>query len=156
MARKRGNGEGSIYKYKDGRWLGQYLAHTTRVSEYRYIHGRTRQLVANKLSRAMVDRNGGLIFETESLTQGENSRPMAERLRQGLRQAANLTVKSLSKQAWRSTARYSALVSILQMEGFGKAAGPGFEPRLIDPESVGMGFATVHGCSESACLSRVS
>jgi integrase len=25
---KRGNGEGSIYRRKDGRWVGQYLVYT--------------------------------------------------------------------------------------------------------------------------------
>jgi hypothetical protein len=28
MARKRGNGEGSVYRRKDGHWIGQYLVYT--------------------------------------------------------------------------------------------------------------------------------
>ena len=30
MGRKRGNGEGSVYRPKDGRWVGQYLVYAAR------------------------------------------------------------------------------------------------------------------------------
>jgi len=36
---KRGNGEGSIYRRKDGRWVGQYLVYTADSPKYRYIYG---------------------------------------------------------------------------------------------------------------------
>jgi integrase len=41
MTRKRGNGEGSIYQRKDGRWVGQYLVYTAKGPKYRYLYGKT-------------------------------------------------------------------------------------------------------------------
>ncbi len=71
MAKKRGNGEGSIYRRKDGRWVGQYTVYTAKGPKYRYIYGKTRAAVAEKLMKAMSDRNGGFFFDAESLTVGE-------------------------------------------------------------------------------------
>jgi integrase len=71
MSRKRGNGEGSIYRRKDGRWVGQYLVYTSKGPKYRYIYGRTRSEVSKKLTKAMADRDGGLVFDAGNLTIGE-------------------------------------------------------------------------------------
>ena len=71
MSKKRGNGEGSIYRRKDGRWVGQYTIYTATGPKYRYLYGRTRAAVAEKLTTAMADRNGGLIFDAGNLTVGE-------------------------------------------------------------------------------------
>lgn len=62
MAKKRGNGEGSIYRRKDGRSVGQYTMYTAKGPKYRYIYGKTRTVVGEKLTKAMADRDGGLIF----------------------------------------------------------------------------------------------
>ena len=72
MTRKRGNGEGSIYRRKDGRWAGQYLVYTVKGPKYRYIYGKTRQDVSRRLTKAMADRDGGLVFDAGSLTVGEH------------------------------------------------------------------------------------
>ena len=71
MPKKRGNGEGSIYQRKDGRWVGQYLVYTEKGPKYRYLYGKTRQEVARKLTKAMADRDGGFIFDAGALTLGE-------------------------------------------------------------------------------------
>ncbi len=71
MAKKRGNGEGSIYRRMDGRWVGQYLVHTAKGPKYRYLYGKTRAMVAEKLTKAMADRDSGLIFDAGNLTTGE-------------------------------------------------------------------------------------
>jgi integrase len=57
MAKKRGNGEGSIYRRRDGRWVGQYLVHMAKGPKYRYLYGKTRAVVAEKLTRAMAARS---------------------------------------------------------------------------------------------------
>jgi hypothetical protein len=64
MPRKRGNGEGSIYRRKDGRWVGQYLVYTAKGPKYRYMYGKTRADVSKKLTKAMADRDSGLMFDT--------------------------------------------------------------------------------------------
>ena len=63
---KRGNGEGSIYRRKDGRWVGQYLVCLPTGPKYRYIYGKTRKDVSEKLTRAMADRDQGLVFTSET------------------------------------------------------------------------------------------
>jgi len=63
-ARRRGRGEGSIYRRKDGRWVGQYEVGGKR----RYVYGKTRKEVASKLTKAVTDGNEGLIFDSEHLT----------------------------------------------------------------------------------------
>jgi integrase len=72
MVGRRGNGEGSIYRRKDGRWVGQYLAYTPKGPKYRYLYGKTRQVVAEKLTRAMAQRDSGLAFEAGKLTVAEH------------------------------------------------------------------------------------
>jgi integrase len=68
---RRGNGEGSIYRRKDGRWVGQYLVYTPEGPKYRYLYGKTRQVVAEKLTKAMAQRDSGLAFEAGKLTVAE-------------------------------------------------------------------------------------
>lgn len=65
---KRGNGEGSVYQRKDGRWVGQYLVYLPSGPKYRYIYAKTRKLAAEKLAKAIADRNGGIVFDDENLT----------------------------------------------------------------------------------------
>jgi integrase len=63
-ARRRGRGEGSIYRRKDGRWVGQYEVGGKR----RYVYGKTRKEVASKLTKAVADGNEGPIFDSDHLT----------------------------------------------------------------------------------------
>jgi integrase len=71
MAKRRGNGEGSITKRKDGRWMGRYTVHAANGSKQKPIYGKTRAEVAEKLTKAMADRNGGLVFDADNLKLGE-------------------------------------------------------------------------------------
>src|ERR671916_1936961 len=71
VSKKRGNGEGSIYRRKDGRWVGQYTIYTATGPKYRYLYGKTRAAVAEKLTKAMADRDSGLIFDAGKMTLGE-------------------------------------------------------------------------------------
>lgn len=70
MSRKRGNGEGSIYRRKDGRWVGQYLVYTAEGPKYRYLYGKTRRQVDEKLTKAKAERDGGLIFDAGKMSVG--------------------------------------------------------------------------------------
>ena len=47
-----------------------YLVHTAKGPKYRYLYGKTRHAVAEKLTKAMADRDGGLIFDTGKVTLG--------------------------------------------------------------------------------------
>ena len=65
--RRRGKGEGSIYRRKDGRWVGQYEVNGKR----RYVYGRTRKDVAEKLNKAIAERDAGLVFDAKNLSVDE-------------------------------------------------------------------------------------
>jgi integrase len=71
MAKRRGNGEGTITKRKDGRWEARYMAQTPNGPKRRVLYGKARSEVAKKLTKAMSDRDGGLVFDHENLRVGE-------------------------------------------------------------------------------------
>ncbi len=68
---KRGNGEGSITKRKDGRWWGRYYVHTLEGRKQKAVYGKTRAETAEKLTKAMAVRDGGLVYDAGNLTVGE-------------------------------------------------------------------------------------
>jgi hypothetical protein len=68
---KRGNGEGSIYRRKDGRWVGQYTAQTATGQKRRYVYGKTRAEAAAKLAKSIANRDVGLTFDAGNLTVSE-------------------------------------------------------------------------------------
>jgi hypothetical protein len=81
MAKRRGNGKGSITHRKNGGWCAQYVVFTTQGRKRRTLYGKTRQEVATKLAKALSDREGSLLFDAGSLTVGEyftSSLPLEE------------------------------------------------------------------------------
>ena len=71
MTKRRGNNEGSIYRRKDGYWVGQYGVQTATGRKTRYIYGKRREEVRQKLAIAIADRDGGSIFDGENMSVGE-------------------------------------------------------------------------------------
>lgn len=67
---KRGNGEGSISRRKAGGWMAQYAVYTVEGRKRRTIYGRTRAEVAASLSKALADREGGIVFDAGALAVG--------------------------------------------------------------------------------------
>lgn len=67
MAKKRGNGEGSITKYKDGRWCGRYTVYTAEGPKRKAVYGRTKAEVRKKLTKAMAQRDTGIVFDADNL-----------------------------------------------------------------------------------------
>ena len=60
MAKKRGNGEGSIYRCKDRPgYRAAYTVQTAKGPRRRYVSGKTRREVEEKLTRAKAERDGG-------------------------------------------------------------------------------------------------
>ena len=71
MGKKRGNGEGSITRRKNGGWMAQYAVHTADGRKRKTIYGKTRTEVAKKLAKALSDRENGLVFDAGNQTVGE-------------------------------------------------------------------------------------
>jgi integrase len=87
MAKRRGNGEGTITRRKDGRWEARYTVQSGTGPKRGVLYGKTRAEVANKLTKAMADRNGGLAFDAGSLSVGEFlDRWLADSVRDTVRQ----------------------------------------------------------------------
>lgn len=68
---KRGNGEGSITRRKDGLYMARYTVQTATGAKRKTLYGKTRQEVSEKLTKAMADRDGGLVYDAGSMTVGE-------------------------------------------------------------------------------------
>ncbi|ABG04874.1 phage integrase [Rubrobacter xylanophilus DSM 9941] len=68
---KRGNGEGSISRRKNGGWMGQYVVYTAEGRKRKTVYGKTRAEVAKKLNKALSDREDGLFFDAGNLKVGE-------------------------------------------------------------------------------------
>lgn len=71
MIRKRANGEGSVGRRKDGRWEARYTVYTPTGPKRKAVYGRTRAEASQKLTKALTDRDGGLVFDAGKLTVGE-------------------------------------------------------------------------------------
>ena len=71
MARRRGNGEGSITRRKDGLYMARYYVETPKGPKRRTLYGKTREEARDKMARALADRIDGLVFDDENLTVGE-------------------------------------------------------------------------------------
>src|SRR5215203_1634099 len=72
MAKKKGNGEGSIYPHKkNGKkvgYRGAYWVQTTKGPKRRYVTGKTREDVHDKLVEALGNRAQGIVFDAGTLT----------------------------------------------------------------------------------------
>ena len=71
MAKRRGNNEGSIYRRKDGYWVGQCGVETATGRKTRYIYGKRREEVREKLTKAIAGRDGGFLFDDKNMSVGE-------------------------------------------------------------------------------------
>jgi integrase len=68
---RRGNGEGTISRRKDGRWEGRYYVPTEDGPKRKVIYGKTRAEVSEKLTKALSDCASGIVYDNENITIGE-------------------------------------------------------------------------------------
>ncbi len=67
--RKRGNGEGSIYRRNDGRWVGEM---TIEGRQRKFVYGKTQKAVREKLQIALQEKQQGIVLTgtaTQTLAQ---------------------------------------------------------------------------------------
>jgi hypothetical protein len=55
LPKKRGNGEGSVYRRKDGLWVGQYVIKTPNGSKTKYIDSKSRKEAVAKLTKTLSE-----------------------------------------------------------------------------------------------------
>jgi integrase len=68
---RRGNGEGTITRRKDGRWEARYYVPTVNGTKRKVIYGKTQAEVRDKLTKALSDRIDGIVYDDENMTVGE-------------------------------------------------------------------------------------
>src|SRR5215216_174042 len=68
---RRGNGEGSIRRRKDGRWEARFTVQTPDGPKQKTVYGKTRKETAEKLTEVMAGRDKGLVYDAGKLTVGE-------------------------------------------------------------------------------------
>ena len=70
---KRGNNEGTITRRKDGRWEARISLGRDAAGKVKRItlYGKTRQDVADKLTKALHDKQQGTFVTPHKLTLGE-------------------------------------------------------------------------------------
>lgn len=56
---KRGNGEGSIYRRSDGRWVGEM---TIEGRQRKFVYGKTQKAVREKLQVALQEKQQGIVL----------------------------------------------------------------------------------------------
>ena len=65
MTKRRGNGEGSIYRRGDGCVVGEWVDANVKR---RYISGKTKTAVQRRLRELLADRDKGIAYDSENLT----------------------------------------------------------------------------------------
>ena len=63
MGKRRANGEGSIFKRKDGLWAAQY---TDNTGKKRVLYGKTQQIAKDKLKEAIRQSDKGLLMDKKN------------------------------------------------------------------------------------------
>src|SRR5438270_12955130 len=72
MARRNANGKGTIYKHKNGRWVGSISRSTVSGKRRRvYVYGATRQEAHRKLTAAKNQENEGIPLPDHQWRLGE-------------------------------------------------------------------------------------
>lgn len=65
MAKRRANGEGSIFQRKDGLWAAQY---TDNRGKKRTLYGKTQRIAKDKLKKAIRQSDKGMLMEKNNIT----------------------------------------------------------------------------------------
>jgi integrase len=65
MTKRRVKGEGSVYRRKDGRCMGEFV---DANGKKRYVSGKTKPEVRQKLRKLLEERDAGIAYDSEGLT----------------------------------------------------------------------------------------
>ena len=100
MAKRRGNGEGSIYRKGDGTWRAALTVgfDTNGKRRRRYLYGHTKAKVLDKLSRIRADSLNGVVAEPHRLS-------LAQYLSRWLEDDARTTIRETTYLNYKSTIR---------------------------------------------------
>ncbi len=134
---KRGNGEGSITRRKDGLYMARYKVQTATGAKRKTIYGKEQreEVAEKKLVDALSNRNKGLVFDAGSQTVGEYMERWLQTSAKG--SVRESTYESYRKQVERYVVPAIGRVklkrlSAMQIQGMYRAMlGRGLSPRTV-------------------------
>jgi hypothetical protein len=142
--RRRANGEGSIYRRKDGRWAAEWTAQTLNGPKRRTVYGKTQADVLRRRKDEIAQERGGIAPDAGRTTVGEY-------LGLWLEDSVKTSVKPVTYESYRQLVRKHLIPSL----GRNKL---GTSPRIRSGVSVGQSWrkGSPRGrCSiSSACYGR--
>jgi integrase len=94
MTKRRPKGEGSVYRRKDGRVVGEYI---DANGKRRYVSGKIKAEVRATLRKAMADRDAGIAFDGENLTVGLCADRWLDSIRASVRESTYERYESLTR-----------------------------------------------------------
>ena len=130
MTKRRGRGEGSIYRRKDGSWVAQYTAGNKR----RYIYGKTRKEVAARLSKAIAERDSGLVYDSENLKVADYLDRWLDSIRDTLRQRTWIRHEEVTRLHLKPTigdAKIDKLNALQVQSMYRQKLDSGLSPRTV-------------------------
>ena len=95
MAKKNGNGEGSIRQRKDGRYEARYCIETPDGLKRRSVYGKTRKEVAAKLAEAITSKDDIPAFEPAGMTVREFLAEYQEAIRHTIKRRSFQTTEDI-------------------------------------------------------------
>src|SRR3954452_18256797 len=70
MAKRRGNGEGSITRRKDGLYMARYTVETATGAKRKTLYAKTRKEASEKLTEALAQAQKGITADAGAMTVG--------------------------------------------------------------------------------------
>ena len=147
MSKKKSNGEGSIVKRNDGRYMGRYTLNGKRYA----IYGNTFEEVRVKLTEVLARKDKGIHFATSGYT-------LSQWLREWLEIYALPTVKQSTYVSYESYARLhlepmlgTIKLTNLSVEQFQRFFNQ--KQKLLSPKSLRNIYNMLHNCLEQAIVS---
>ncbi len=124
---KRGNGEGSITRRKDGLYMARYTVQTATGTKRKTLYGKTRGEVSEKLTKAMANRDGGLVFDADNLKVGEY-------LERWLNDSVRGSVKPVTFESYKQLMRVHVVPALgrIKLEKLSPAHLQGFYRQKLD------------------------
>src|SRR5215204_1486830 len=151
MAKKRGNNEGSIYRRENGTWAAQYTVWTAEGRKRRSVSGKTRAEVARKLTEAMANRDGGLVYDAGKLTVGEYlDRWFADSVKDTVRQRTYERYESITRVHIKPAIgrlKLKALTPAHARALYRQKLDSGLSPRTVNLHPRNVAKSAVSGCA---------
>src|SRR5215210_9314719 len=130
--KRRDKGEGSVYRRKDGRCVGEY---EDANGKRRYVSGKTKTEVRTKLRKLLADRDEGIAYASENLTVGAYLLRWLEAMKGSVRERTwerHEQVVRLHLEPTIGGVRLDKLNALQVQSVYGRKLDAGLSPRSVE------------------------